>query len=180
MVVWAAEGGKSQERFYEIFVWGKNTLHFWNTTRAKHSTPPYGWDPTSSQNYARMGRWIVLEPSRWSDSVSQLVTEMVNWLIHGSGQEVTKDSAIPLERAQAELLMVAGEDDWNSDSVRCWWWFGFVNTNFELICISDMRRWLLSVVLKQEGLIWGLRYLTYFFLSPIKQWPNSYDLCISC
>ena len=34
-------------------------------------------------------------------------------------QEVTKDNAIPLERAHAELLMVAGEDDWNSDSVRC-------------------------------------------------------------
>ena len=33
-------------------------------------------------------------------------------------QEVTKDSAIPVEKADAQLLMIAGEDDWNSDGVR--------------------------------------------------------------
>ena len=33
-------------------------------------------------------------------------------------QEVNKDTAIPLEKAQAELLMIAGEDDHNWDSVR--------------------------------------------------------------
>ena len=33
-------------------------------------------------------------------------------------QEVTEDNAIPLEKADAQILMVAGEDDWNSDSVR--------------------------------------------------------------
>jgi len=38
--------------------------------------------------------------------------------VFGALEEVTKDSAIPVERAQAELLMIAGEDDWNSDSVR--------------------------------------------------------------
>ena len=33
-------------------------------------------------------------------------------------QEVTKESAIPVEKADAQLLMIAGEDDWNSDGVR--------------------------------------------------------------
>ena len=33
-------------------------------------------------------------------------------------QEVTKESAIPVEKAEAQLLMIAGEDDWNSDGVR--------------------------------------------------------------
>ena len=33
-------------------------------------------------------------------------------------QEVSMDTAIPLEKASAELLMIAGEDDHNWDSVR--------------------------------------------------------------
>merc|ERR1712192_55848 len=36
----------------------------------------------------------------------------------GAIQEVTKDTAIPLEKAQAELLMIAGEDDHNWESAR--------------------------------------------------------------
>ena len=32
-------------------------------------------------------------------------------------QEVSMDTAIPLEKASAELLMIAGEDDHNWDSV---------------------------------------------------------------
>ena len=53
-----------------------------------------------------------LSGSCWVDVtvVRQLMTVMV--------QEVTKDNAIPLENAEAELLMIAGEDDHNSDSVR--------------------------------------------------------------
>ena len=33
-------------------------------------------------------------------------------------QELTEDTAIPLEKAEAEILMIAGEDDHNWDSVR--------------------------------------------------------------
>ena len=33
-------------------------------------------------------------------------------------QEVSMDTAIPLEKASAELLMIAGEDDHSWDSVR--------------------------------------------------------------
>ena len=40
-------------------------------------------------------------------------------------KEVTKDTAIPLEKAQAELLMIAGEDDHNWESARWLQWLGF-------------------------------------------------------
>ena len=33
-------------------------------------------------------------------------------------QDVTEDTVIPLEKSKADLLMIAGEDDHNSDSVR--------------------------------------------------------------
>ena len=32
---------------------------------------------------------------------------------------MTKDMAIPLEKADADILIIAGEDDHNWDSVRC-------------------------------------------------------------
>ena len=33
-------------------------------------------------------------------------------------QDVTEDRVIPLEKSKADLLLIAGEDDHNSDSVR--------------------------------------------------------------
>ena len=55
-------------------------------------------------------------------------------------QEVNKDTAIPLEKAQAELLMIAGEDDHNWDSVRWLQWFDLSLVAFELFmefsCVS--------------------------------------------
>ena len=51
-------------------------------------------------------------------------------------QEVSMDTAIPLEKASAELLMIAGEDDHSWDSVRWFPWLSLLLVAFELGHIS--------------------------------------------
>ena len=73
----------------------------------------------------------------------------MKWFTDVVVQELTKDTAIPLEKAEADILMIAGEDDHNWDSVR-WgevggdgWWGGVGGLHLGYLFIEWLLgRWL--------------------------------------
>ena len=64
-----------------------------------------------------------------------------------------EDLVIPVEKAQAEVLMIAGEEDRNWDSVRCRFRFSFGRNQLSFSSSSDMRTWPWPDAGKREGTI---------------------------